>query len=107
MRKDKKQIDFVHPGEIIKSDVLEPLGMSVNRLALELRVPVTRISEIVHGRRSITADTALRLARYLGTSPQFWMNLQSDYDLWIAANTTGQEIGAQVQPRNPDNEAVA
>ena len=69
------------------------------RLALEFRVPVMRMSEIVHGRRSITADTALRLARYFGTSPQFWISLQTNYDLEVAQDAAGREIESQVKPR--------
>src|SRR5712691_588059 len=99
--KKNKKLKPVHPGEVIKGDVLDPLGMSVNKLALELRVPVTRMSEIVHGRRSVPADTALRLARYLGTSPQFWTNLQADYDLQVAEDEIGEEINLQVRPRKP------
>ena len=72
----KNRMRPVHPGEILKEDVLASMSLSANALARELRVPVTRISEILHGRRAITADTALRLARYLGTSAQFWLNLQ-------------------------------
>ena len=98
--KRNKVLKPTHPGEVIRYDVLEPLGMSVNRLALELRVPVTRMSEIVHGRRGISADTALRLARYLGSSPRFWMNLQSDYDIRIAQGASGDTIDRQVHPRN-------
>ncbi len=78
---------------------MEPLGLSINRLALELRVPVTRISEIVHGRRSITAGTALRLSRYFGTSAQVWLNLQARYDLQMAEDREGDAIERQVQPR--------
>ena len=85
--------------ETLLKDFLKPLNLSVNRLALELRVPVTRMSEIVHGRRSITADTALRLARYFGTSPQFWINLQANYDLEVAQDAAGSEIESQVKPR--------
>ncbi|MGH8522039.1 MAG: HigA family addiction module antitoxin [Gammaproteobacteria bacterium] len=90
----------IHPGENLREDFLRPLGLSVNRLAMELRVPVTRISEIVHGRRSITADTALRLGRYFGTSPQFWMNLQANYDLEVAQDAAGNRIESQVKPRS-------
>jgi addiction module HigA family antidote len=89
----------VPPGETLLEDFLKPLSLSVNRLALELRVPVTRMSEIVHGRRSITADTALRLARYFGTSPQFWINLQTNCDLEVAQDAAGSEIKSQVKPR--------
>lgn len=92
-------IRFPHPGETILEDYLKPLGMSVNRLALELRVPATRMSEIVHGRRAITADTALRLSRYFNTTPKFWMNLQTFYDLAIAAEAKAKEIERTVQPR--------
>jgi len=73
--------------------------MSVNRLALELRVPATRMTEIVHGRRGVTADTALRLARYFNTSPKFWLNLQTSYDLAVAAETRAEEIARAVHPR--------
>src|SRR3954469_6866072 len=74
----------VHPGEILLEDFLKPLGISINGLALDLHVPVTRISEIVNERRGITADTALRLGRYFGTSADFWMNLQKEYELVLA-----------------------
>jgi addiction module HigA family antidote len=71
----------IHPGEILQEEFLEPLGISAYRLAKETMISQTRISEIVHGERSITADTALRLARFFGTTPQFWLGLQNDYDL--------------------------
>ena len=74
----------VHPGEILREDFMKPLGLSINRLALDLRVPATRIGEIVHERRRITADTALRLARYFQTNPEFWLNLQNFYDLEVS-----------------------
>ena len=74
----------VHPGEILREDFMKPLGLSINRLALDLRVPATRIGEIVHERRRITADTALRLARYFKTNPEFWLNLQNFYDLEVS-----------------------
>lgn len=93
------QIPFPHPGETIREDYLKPLEMSVNRLALELRVPATRMAEIVHGRRGITADTALRLARYFNTTPKFWLNLQASYDLAIAAKSKAREIRRTVRPR--------
>ncbi len=92
-------IPFPHPGETIREDYLKPLGMSVNRLALELRVPATRMAEIVHGRRGITADTALRLARYFNTTPRFWLNLQASYDLASAAKSKAREIQRTVRPR--------
>jgi len=89
----------VHPGEILREDLMKPSGLSINGLARELRVPVTRMSEIVNGRRSITADTALRLARYFGTTPQFWMNLQAAYDLDVAARVSATRIARDVHPR--------
>ena len=89
----------VHPGEILREDVLTPMGLSANALARELRVPVTRISEILHGRRAITADTALRLARYLGVSAQYWLNLQASYDLKVAEQASGKQIEREIQPR--------
>jgi len=89
----------IHPGETLREDFLKPLGLSANRLAMELHVPVTRINDIVSGRRSITADTALRLARYFGTSPQFWINLQANYDLEVVRDAAGKMIETQVRPR--------
>ena len=94
MARIRSKLSPVPPGETLLEDFLKPLNLSVNRLALELRVPVTRISEIVHGRRSITADTALRLARYFGTSPQFWINLQGLYELRLAEQKAGKAIKA-------------
>jgi addiction module HigA family antidote len=91
-RKKSDRIPFPHPGETIREDFLKPLRMSVNRLAQELRVPATRMNEIVNGRRGITADTALRLGRYFNTTPRFWLNLQASYDLAIAAETKAREI---------------
>ena len=97
-RKAKKMAP-IHPGETIREDVLKPLGLSVNRLAMDLHVPVTRMNEIVNGRRSITADTALRLARYLGTSAQFWLNLQARHDLERAEDELAARIEHEVRPR--------
>ena len=95
----RHRVPFPHPGETIREDYLKPLAMSVNRLALELRVPATRMAEIVHGRRGITADTALRLARYFNTTPKFWLNLQTSYDLATTAETRAEEIARSVHPR--------
>ena len=81
MQRKGRRLPPVHPGEILREDMMKPLGISINRLGRDLRVPVTRMSEIVNGRRRITADTALRLGRYFGTTPEFWMNLQAAYDL--------------------------
>ena len=98
-RKRTHRIPFPHPGETIREDYLKPLGMSVNKLALELRVPATRMTEIVNGRRGISADTALRLARYFNTTPKFWLNLQASYDLARAAEIQLAEIERTVHPR--------
>lgn len=81
MAKTERLMEPVHPGEILREDFMKPLGLSVNRLALDLHVPATRIGEIVHARRRITAETALRLARYFKTNAEFWLNLQNFYDL--------------------------
>lgn len=94
-----KMLPPIHPGEILREDVLEPLGMSVNQLAKALSVDTPRLNEIVRGRRNITADTALRLARYLGTPPKFWLNLQSDYDLRVASQAKLKDIQRSVKPR--------
>ncbi len=88
----------IHPGEILREDFLKPLGISMNRLALDLRVPVTRIAEIVHQRRGITPDTALRLGRYFNTSARFWMNAQSSYDLETAQDRLQRAIERDVRP---------
>jgi antitoxin HigA-1 len=88
-----------HPGEVLGAEFLEPLGMSVNALAIALRVPATRIGAIVKGERSITADTALRLARFFGTSPEFWINLQAMHDLTKARQERGGKIERDVRPR--------
>ncbi len=88
----------LHPGEMLREDFMKPLGLSSNALALALRVPVTRISEIVNERRSITADTALRLSRYFGMSPNFWLCLQTQYDLDIAEDQCAATIRREVRP---------
>ena len=82
----------IHPGETLREDFLKPLGLSADRLATELFVPATRVNDIVRCRRAITADTALRLARYFGTTPLFWINLQSSYDLELAQDTKGYAV---------------
>jgi addiction module HigA family antidote len=88
-----------HPGEMLSEEFLRPLGMSVNALAMALRVPATRIGAIVKGERSVTADTALRLARFYGTSPEFWMNLQAMHDLTKVRLESGVAIERDVRPR--------
>ena len=89
----------LHPGEMLREEFMKPLGLSSNALAMELRVPVTRISEIVRERRGITADTALRLARYFNMSAEFWMRLQMDYDLECAADAEESAIHEGIRPR--------
>lgn len=103
----------LHPGEMLREDFMKPLGLSANALAIALRVPVTRISEILRERRGITADTALRLARYFNMSPEFWMRLQMDYDLESAA-AVRSAITSEIRPRpvgadreEPDTRAIA
>lgn len=86
----------IHPGEVLLADFLEPLGLSQYRLAHDLSVPPRRINEIVHGKRAITADTALRLARYFGMSERFWLNLQSRYDLEVERDRLGTRLEAEV-----------
>ncbi len=88
-----------HPGETIKEEYLVPLGMSVNALAKELGIGAARLNEIVRGRPGITADTALRLARYFGTTPELWVNLQAFYDLRMVQRKSGKTIERQVKPR--------
>jgi addiction module HigA family antidote len=92
----KKLLDPIHPGEILLEDFMKPLGISINRLARDIAVPPGRISAIVNGKRTITADTALRLAKYLGVSPDLWIGLQADFDLRIAKRTVGPEIDKRV-----------
>jgi addiction module HigA family antidote len=99
----------IHPGEFLREDFLLPLGLSANALALALRVPVTRISEIVRERRGITADTALRLARYFGTTPDFWMKMQMSYDLALASREVTARIEVEIfpAPRTETGELMA
>ena len=87
----------IHPGEVLQEEFLIPMGISQNRIAREIAVPPRRINEIVHGNRAVTADTALRLARYFGTSEQFWMGLQADYDLEEARDKLGNRLVQQVR----------
>ncbi len=89
----------IHPGEVLREEFLVPLGMSAHALAMELKVPAPRINDIVRERRSVTPDTALRLARYFGTTPQFWLNLQTSYDLRVAEREIGTRIEREVHMR--------
>jgi antitoxin HigA-1 len=93
-----RKLKPVHPGEILHQEFMKPLGLSMNKLALDLRVPVTRIADIVGERRGITADTALRLARYFKNAPVFWMNLQIRYDLEVAEDELAAKVERDVQP---------
>lgn len=88
----------IHPGEILREEFMVPLGLSAHALAMALRVPAPRINDIVRERRAVTADTALRLARYFGTSAEFWLGLQSDYDMKIAFAEHGARIDQDVVP---------
>jgi len=87
----------IHPGEVLMEEFLKPMNMSQSRLALDIGVHPRRINEIVLGKRSITADTALRLARYFGNSPQFWMGLQTSYDLDVAADALGNRLDREIK----------
>ena len=87
-----RSLPNIHPGEVLQEEFMKPLGISQNRLARAMQVPPRRINEIVHGQRSVTADTALRLARVLGTTPQFWLGLQADYDLEEASSADLGEL---------------
>ena len=90
----------LHPGEVLKEEFLEPMELSQNRLAIDIGVPSRRINEIVLGKRGITADTALRLARYFSMSPHFWLGLQMDYELDRAEDTLSERLDREVRPRS-------
>ena len=92
------RLDPVHPGEVLLEEFLKPMGLSQNRLALDIGVPARRINEIVLGKRRITADTALRLARFFSMSPEFWLGLQMDYDLDVTADRMGSRLNREVRP---------
>jgi antitoxin HigA-1 len=94
--KQAEKLQPIHPGEILLEEFLKPMQLSQNQLALALRVPARRINEIVQGKRRITADTALRLARYFKMSPQFWLGLQMDYDLDVAEDSLGERLDREV-----------
>jgi addiction module HigA family antidote len=93
----KKKLNPIHPGEVLSEEFLKPMGLSQNRLALNMGVPARRINEIVLGKRSISADTALRLARFFGTSAEFWMGLQAQYDLDETAEALGERLEREVK----------
>ena len=98
MKKAKRRLPPIHPGEILREDFMKPLGLSMNRLALDLHVPVTRVAEIVHERRSVTPETALRLGRYFHTSARFWLNAQGAYDLEVAQDQLEGTVRREVRP---------
>lgn len=86
----------IHPGEILLEEFLQPMGISQYRLAVDISVPPRRVNEIVHGKRAVTADTSLRFARYFGTSEQFWLNMQSRYDLEVRRDSLGDRLAREV-----------
>lgn len=94
----KKKLPPVHPGEILKEEFLDPMGISQYKLAVDIKVPPRRINEIVHGKRSISADTALRLGIYFKVAPQFWLNLQTRYDLDTTADQIEDELKKNIHP---------
>lgn len=93
----KKELHPVHPGEVLLEEFLKPMGISQNRLALNISVPARRINEIVLGKRGVTADTALRLARFFGTSAEFWLGLQAQHDLDVTAEELGKRLEQEVR----------
>ncbi|HEY0308346.1 MAG TPA: HigA family addiction module antitoxin [Acidobacteriaceae bacterium] len=102
LRRYEDRMPPLHPGEMLREEFLVPMGLSANALALALSVPATRISEIVNERRGITGDTALRLGRYFGMTPEFWMNLQSTYDLETARELSEKHVQQNVRPAPRD-----
>ncbi len=105
MRKND-MLDPIYPGEILREDFLEPMGISINQLSRDLSVPPNRISEIVNGKRAITADTALRLQRYFGVEAQFWLNLQTEYDLRMIKRKIWTDIEQRIIPVKHPVESV-
>jgi len=99
MFKKTDLLDIVVPGEILAEEFIKPFGLSINKLARDIDVPPGRISEIINGKRAITADTALRLGKYFGVSPEIWLNLQTDYDLRVAKRTTWVNIEPHIKTR--------
>jgi addiction module HigA family antidote len=97
-----KKLKPVHPGEILREEFVKPLGLRMNRMALDLSVPLTRVADIVHERRGITTDTALRLGCYFKTSPTFWLNLQTRYDLEVMRGRESERIARDVHPLEVD-----
>jgi addiction module HigA family antidote len=98
MNMAKNNMRPIHPGEILREEYLAPLGMSPNALSIHLRVPAPRVNEVVRERRAVTTDTALRLARYFNTTAQYWLNLQTSYDLKLAESQVGLKIENEIHP---------
>ena len=94
-----RRLPSIHPGEILRNEFLQPLGISVYEFANAIKVPRSRVNDIVRGRRAVTPDTAMRFARYFGTTPNFWINLQAQYDLEIAERTIRRKVEREVSPR--------
>jgi addiction module HigA family antidote len=93
---EEKTMQPIHPGEVLMKEFLEPMGITQYRLAKDISVPARRINEIVHGKRAITADTALRLSKYFGTSERFWINLQTQYDMELQKDVLGDRLEKEV-----------
>ena len=102
MATKRKLLEPIHPGEILLEDFMNPMDVSINRLARDIVVPPGRVSAIVNGKRAISADTALRLGKYFGVSPEVWMGLQADYDLRLAQRDIGDEVERRVQHPQPE-----
>ena len=96
-----RKMAALHPGEILLEEFLKPMNLSQNKLALDIRVPARRINEIVHGKRRITADTALRLAKYFKMSPQFWLGLQMDFDIDVAGDQLSDRLDQEIREYQP------
>ena len=95
------KLPLITPGEILLEEFLQPLGVTQSQLAKDIRVPANRVSQIIHGKREITADTALRLGKYFGIEPEFWMNLQVRYNMELAQEKVGRQIDTEVKVLNP------
>jgi addiction module HigA family antidote len=96
MKTNGKRLEPIHPGEVLKEEFMKPMGVSINRLARDIAVPPNRVSAIVNGERAITADTALRLGKFFGITPETWLNLQADYDLRVARRTGWKRVEPRV-----------
>ncbi len=99
MPKKNRRMSPIHPGEILREDLMEPLGLTVSSLARELKISPNKMSKIVNGRHAINADAALRLSRYFGSTPEFWINLQAAYDLRVTIHSSASRIEREVRPR--------